>query len=139
MAEAGPTLTRHDLEAKIVKRCWEDETFRAEFIADPAGAFTKYLEVPAAELPKIAVHEEGAGTWHIVLPARPARAGELSERDLETVAGGTGVIATLTDDLALGIAGLAGGLRVASGMISASVLSASGITASAVVSVDKGW
>jgi hypothetical protein len=35
MAEQEPTLTRHDLEAKIVKRCREEEGFRKEFTADP--------------------------------------------------------------------------------------------------------
>jgi hypothetical protein len=89
MAEAVPTLTRHDLEAKIVKRCWEDEAFRKEFTADPAGAFVKYLEVPRESLPQIVVHEEGAGSWHIVLPAKPGHASELSEADLEKVAGGS--------------------------------------------------
>jgi hypothetical protein len=88
MAEAFHKVTRHDLEAKIVKRCWKDEAFRAEFTADPAGAFTRYLEVPPENLPKIVIHKEGAGSWHIVLPAKPAYASELSEVDLERVAGG---------------------------------------------------
>jgi hypothetical protein len=88
MAEQAPTLTRHDLEAKIVKRCWEDDAFRKEFTADPAGAFVKYLAVPAPSLPMIAVHQEEPGSWHIVLPAKPANTGELSEEDLEGVAGG---------------------------------------------------
>jgi hypothetical protein len=34
------------------------------------------------------VHEEPAGSWHIVLPAKPADAGELSDADLEKVARG---------------------------------------------------
>jgi hypothetical protein len=89
MAEpAGSTLTRHDLEAKIVKRSWENEAFRKEFSSDPRGTAAKYLKVPEAELPKIVVHEETAGTWHIVIPAKPANAKELSEADLERVAGG---------------------------------------------------
>jgi hypothetical protein len=90
------TLNRHDLEAKIVKHSWEDEKFRKEFIANPAGTFVKYLNVPAADLPKIVVHEEGPGTWHIVLPAKPANAKELSEEDLEKVAGGTTPTISLT-------------------------------------------
>ena len=89
MPEPAPTLTRHDLEAKIVKRCWEDEAFYKEFTADPVGTAVKYLEVPAANLPNIVVHEEPAGSWHIVLPAKPANAGELSEAELEKVAGGS--------------------------------------------------
>jgi hypothetical protein len=88
MAEAGSTLSRHDLEAKIVKRCWEDEAFCKEFTADPAAAFVKYLAVPAASLPRISVHQEEPGSWHIVLPPKPANAAELTEVDLEKVAGG---------------------------------------------------
>jgi hypothetical protein len=68
-------ITRHDLEARIVQRSWEDKGFRQEFLADPAGSFSKYLQVPVGSLPKIAVHEEMAGSWHIVLPAKPSSAG----------------------------------------------------------------
>jgi hypothetical protein len=88
MARAASTLTRDDLEAKIVKRCWQDEEFRKEFTADPAGAFVKYLEIPAASLPHISVHQEEPGAWHIVLPAKPANTAEISEADLEKVAAG---------------------------------------------------
>jgi hypothetical protein len=89
MTEQSPALARHDLEAKIVKRCWDDEEFHREFIADPKGVFVKYLQVPASSLPQIVVHQEAPGSWHIVLLARPADANELSEEDLEKVAGGT--------------------------------------------------
>src|SRR5208282_1180734 len=89
MTEPAAAPTRHDIEAKIVKRCWEDEAFHREFTADPVGTAVKYLEVPAASLPNIVVHGEPAGSWHIVLPAKPADAGELSEEDLEKVAGGS--------------------------------------------------
>jgi hypothetical protein len=73
LVEAESTLSRHDLEAKIVKRCWENKGFRKEFTVDPAGSFVKYLEVPGANLAKIVLHEELAGSWHIVLPPQPAR------------------------------------------------------------------
>jgi hypothetical protein len=93
MTEKESTLSRHDLEAKIVKRCWEDEEFREEFIADPAVTFVKYLKAPADSLPKIFIHQEEPGSWHIVLPAKPANTGELTDRELETVAGGASVVA----------------------------------------------
>jgi hypothetical protein len=102
MAEAEQKLTRHDLEAKIVKHCWKNEKFRKEFVADPAATFVRYLKVPAASLPKIVVHEEAAGSWHIVLPTKPAGTSELSEEELEKVAGGgvgesaSPILATLT-------------------------------------------
>ncbi len=96
MAEQQSVLTRHDLEAKLVKRCWENEEFRQEFVSDPAATFAKYLEVPQASLPKIVVHQEEAGSWHIVLPAKPVTTGELSDQDLERVSGGTTPICVLS-------------------------------------------
>lgn len=70
MQENAETITRHDLEAKIVKRCWEDEAFYKELTSDPPGTFAKYLNVPATSLPKIFVHQEEPGSWHIVLPEK---------------------------------------------------------------------
>jgi hypothetical protein len=124
MAEAGLTLSRHDLEAKIVKHCWEDEGFRKEFTANPAGAFVKYLEIPAASLPRISVHQEEPGSWHIVLPAKPTNTSELSEDELEKVAGGSAVEISVWTRAIMSAAGS---------------LAGSGISASAVVSVDRGW
>jgi hypothetical protein len=88
MTEQQNLLTRHDLEAKIVRRCWEDEEFCKEFTADPAAVFVKYLQIPSKNLPKISVYREEPGSWHIVLPAKPANSGQLSEAELEKVAGG---------------------------------------------------
>jgi hypothetical protein len=89
MTNGTEGVTRHDLEAKIVRRCWENKEFRKEFAADPKGAFVKYLNVPAASLPKIVVHEESPGSWHIILPVKPSDTAELSEYQLEKIAGGT--------------------------------------------------
>jgi hypothetical protein len=139
--QAGTTLTRHDLEAKIVRRCWEDEAFRKEFTADPAGAFTKYLEVPKDSLPKIVVLEETPGTWHIVLLPRP-RIGELSEQDLEKVAGGVhtdlcDVVGPAVDEAARQAAKLSMISKVASGV---SAVVASGIGSLIVgQNIDTGW
>jgi hypothetical protein len=111
-------LTRHDLEAKIVKHCWEDAEFRKEFTADPGGVLVKYLQVPAASVPKIVVHEETTGFWHIVLPAKPANTGELSEEDLENVAGGTTPTVTVLATI---------------------VVSVTAASASVAMSLDQGW
>jgi hypothetical protein len=122
-------LSRHDLEAKIVKHCWEDEAFRKEFTVDPAGSFVKYLQVPAASLPKIFVHQEEPGSWHLVLPLRPANADELSERDLERVAAGTSFIVSNTPAISF--------VSAAAATITAGL---SGIaSASAMVSLNEGW
>jgi hypothetical protein len=89
-------LNRHDLEVKIIKRCWENEEFRKEFTAAPEATFMKYLELPAGSLPKITVHDEGQGDWHIVLPEKPADVRELSDAELEKVAGGGDPLYTST-------------------------------------------
>jgi hypothetical protein len=81
-------MTRHDLEARVVQCNCEDGGSRKEFIPDPSGAFVKYLQAPAEWLPKIAIHEETASSWHVVLPEKAAKTGALSEADLERVAGG---------------------------------------------------
>ena len=120
--KTSQSLGRHDLESRIVKRCWENEAFRQEFTADPAGAFVKYLNVAAANLPKIVVHQETAGTWHIVLPARPAGASELSEAELEKVAGGASVPLSLITATVL-----------------TGALASGGVTTSAAITIQKGW
>jgi hypothetical protein len=140
MAEqAGSTLTRHDLEAKIVKRCWEDEAFRKEFTSDPASAFVKYLDVPKGSLPKIVVHEETPGSWHIVLLPPPENIGELSEQDLEAVAGGCSKIAVSSIIYDLGADSAIGAtLSLAASGVSAVI--ASGVASLiAGQNIDTGW
>jgi hypothetical protein len=94
-------MTRHDPEAKVVRHIWENESFRSEFLADPTASRSKYLQVAPASLPKIVVHEESEGLWHIVLPAKAASAGGLSDGDLERVAGGRTTIRAMTTSVPL--------------------------------------
>jgi lactobin A/cerein 7B family class IIb bacteriocin len=99
----GRTSTVHASRSRSEDRqtLLGDEAFRKEFASDPAGTFTKYLDVPAERLPKITVYQEETGTWHIVLPPKPANASELSEEELEKVAGGVSpVIATVSATVA---------------------------------------
>ena len=87
MTQAAPQ-TRQELEAGIIRKAWEDEAFRAALIADPAAALAGHTGVPGIGQLNITVHQEAAGEWNIVLPARPADPGELSEAELAQVAGG---------------------------------------------------
>jgi hypothetical protein len=69
MADEAPPLTRDDIEAKIVERCWQDEAFRQEFTADPAGTAVKYLEVPAASSPTPTSKRSRAGRRRRLYPS----------------------------------------------------------------------
>ena len=70
---------------KIIEKAWRDPAFKAQLIANPAAA----LKAEGIELPEgvtVTVVEDGADHFHMVLPPAPAE--ELSDEDLEAVAGG---------------------------------------------------
>ena len=89
-------LSRQEMESLIVQRAWKDDAFRDEFIAAPKATIEKYSgqKLPA-EIKVVALAEDDK-TIHFVIPPKPANADELSDEDLEKVAGGidvaTGVI-----------------------------------------------
>ena len=82
---------RYEIEQKIVERSLADESFRQKLLADPKAALQEEL---GARLPKeveVWAVEETADTIYLVLPsASPlgGEGGELSDRQLEAVAGG---------------------------------------------------
>jgi hypothetical protein len=132
-------MTRHDLEAQIAQRSWEDAGFRNELMADPAEALGKYLQVPVDRLPKIVAHEETAGTWHIVLPSKTASA--LSDADLERVAGGaTPMVSTVVvASAAAGGAAAGSAALTPTTAVSALVVSYVTISVSAISAAEGGW
>jgi hypothetical protein len=97
-APAGePPLTRRDIEAKIVALAWQDDEFRRKFVADPKGQFEERLGTRLPASLKMTVHEEDETSLHFVIPLKPrANLDELSDEDLETVAGGLDIITTAT-------------------------------------------
>jgi len=71
--------------AKIIAKAWRDPAFKAELIANPAAALkAEGIDVPAGMT--VTVLENTDRQFNLVLP--PAASGELSEDDLEAVAGG---------------------------------------------------
>ena len=91
MSNANP-LSRHQMEALIVQRAWKDEAFRAEFLADAKGTIEKYSGQKLPTELKVVALAEDDKTIHFVIPPEPANADELSDEDLEKVAGGVDVI-----------------------------------------------
>jgi hypothetical protein len=90
VAQENEVLTQRKLtEARIAALAWEDETFRKELFADPKAALAKAFGWQIDPAFTISVIEEEANHIHISIPAKPA-AGELSEEQLQNVAGGLG-------------------------------------------------
>jgi hypothetical protein len=82
-----PAPTRRDMEADIIARALKDEGFARELRADPKAV----LEREVGELPEgieIKVVEETPDTLYLVLPARPSPGRQLSDEELDRVAGG---------------------------------------------------
>ncbi|MEN6459902.1 MAG: NHLP leader peptide family RiPP precursor [Syntrophomonas sp.] len=69
---------------KIISRCWADEAFKQQFMADPATILKEAgLEVP--EGAKFKVVENTDKVNYILLPAKPS---ELTDEQLDGVSGG---------------------------------------------------
>ena len=83
--EAG----RKQMERRLVERSLEDESFRQRLLEDPKGAVEQELGTRLPEGAQVRVVEESADTIYLVLPSTSplGEVGELSERELEAVAG----------------------------------------------------
>lgn len=80
--------TANEMRAQIADRAAQDADFRARLLGDPRGAVNEELGVSLPEGMTLNVHEQGAGTVHLVLPP----SSKLGERDLEAVTGSIGTI-----------------------------------------------
>ena len=92
MTEASAGGGRAEIERTLVQRSLEDEEFRQRLLEDSKGTVEQELGSPLPEGVEVRVVEESADTIYLVLPSASAigEAGELSEQDLEEVAGGEG-------------------------------------------------
>lgn len=87
MADGGRT----EMERRIVQRSLEDDAFRQRLLADPRTAVEEELGAPLPGDVRIVAVEETPDTVYLVLPATTQaerQGGELSDGDLEAVAGG---------------------------------------------------
>ena len=82
---------RAEMERRLIQRSLEDDAFRQELLGDPKSAVEEELGTRLPEEVRLVVVEETADTVYLVLPFRSTEdqeAGELSDRELEAVAGG---------------------------------------------------
>jgi len=80
-----------EMERRLLQRSLEDESFRQRLLADPKAAVEEELGTRLPEEVRVVAVEETADTVYLVLPLRSTDAkdaGELSDRELEAVAGG---------------------------------------------------
>jgi hypothetical protein len=91
MTEAsGGGGSRVEWERSLIQRSLEDEEFRQRLLAEPRAAIEQELGGRLPESVEVRVVEESADTIYLVLPSasRVGQGGELSDLELESVAGG---------------------------------------------------
>ena len=99
MSEApGGGGGRTDLERSLVQRSVEDEGFRQQLLGDPKGAVELALGSQLPPEVRVEALEETADTVYLVIPPSSlvGGGGELSDEQLQTVAGGECEWGTLT-------------------------------------------
>lgn len=82
---------RAGMERRVVEKSLQDEDFRERLLENPRVTMEQELGVRLPEEVRVVAVEETADTIYLVLPrTSPAggEGGELSDRELETVAGG---------------------------------------------------
>ena len=87
MSEAS---SRAEMERRLVQRSLEDDAFRQRLLEDPKAAVEQELGTRLPEDVRVVAVEETADTIYLVLPSFSplGEGGELSDRELEAVAGG---------------------------------------------------
>jgi hypothetical protein len=81
---------RQEMERRLIEKSVED-AFRQRLIEDPKGAVEEELGTRLPEEVRVVTVEETAETIYLVLPSTPmtgAEGGELSDQELQSVAGG---------------------------------------------------
>jgi hypothetical protein len=84
---------RQEMERRLIERSLQDEDFRRQLLEDPRAAVEVELGARLPEGVRVEAVEETADTIYLVLPDTSGgtqAGGELSDQDLESVAGGWG-------------------------------------------------
>lgn len=105
-----------DIEHAIATQAIKDESFRDELLKDAKGTVEKYTEQTFPEDVTVTAHMASPKNLHLVLWEAPeADSAELSDEDLEQVAGGEFFVtaAVIGASAALGAAALGTGMTIA--------------------------
>jgi len=94
MASSPSVDSRADLQKRLIIKTWRDPEFKKNILEDPKGMLEAQLGGKLPADVKIYVHEESPDTLHFSIPIAPSNVSELSDGDLQKVAGGTDIIIT---------------------------------------------
>ncbi|MCW5315520.1 NHLP leader peptide family natural product precursor [Nostoc sp. KVJ3] len=82
--------TRKDIESRIIAKAWKSEAYKQELLSNPKSIIEQEFAVELPAELNVSVYEENSTSLYFVLPIMPEIEGrELSEEELESVAGGT--------------------------------------------------
>jgi hypothetical protein len=81
---------RAEMERSLIEKSLENESFRQRLLADPKATVEEELGTRLPEEVQVMAVEETADTIYLVVPSTSplGEGGELSDRELEAVAGG---------------------------------------------------
>ena len=105
--------TRADFEASLILRAMRDAEFKGALLADPKAAYEAQLGAvhQGAKLPgdlTVKAVEESDSVVYFRLPQAPPQGGEMSEQDLEQVAGGVVAVGVaIASTVAVGLVAVA--------------------------------
>ena len=86
-------MSSEELTKKLILKAWSDSAFKKELIENPKAAIEKELNTKLPDDVNVKVVETDEKTILLPIPVKPK--GELTEEQLESVAGGSLTVSTL--------------------------------------------
>ncbi len=85
-------MTRGEMQDLLMKFSLESQTYRQALAKDPKGVISKQFGIDVPASVSVKVVQETADTIYVVLPHAVESGAELSDSDLEAVAGGHSIV-----------------------------------------------